>query len=166
MVKLKRIDTLRLNRPALPSAFLLTTALLLAVPSARAQFRSSQDRPDVPGTPSAQPIPFFVDPAKFSIQNSVAFGMASSGRASFGYGLLSSNLRYLLTDKIAVTGNVHLLQPTFQGFQASGPNGQVLYDLNLHYRWSDNFRMSFSLGNGPSLPHRGSWTSPVVPSND
>lgn len=119
----------------------------------------------VNGTP-ANPLPSeaeesgitFLDPERFSMNHSFGLSMASMGGMSFGYGVYSNRMRYLLSDKLSLQANLDFVQPTFSSLPGSvnAFNGQTFYQAKLEYKPSENSRFELIFNNYPLYRYRQS----------
>ena len=98
----------------------------------------------------------FLNPERFSMNHSFGYSMSSIGGMSFGYGVYSNQMHYLLSDKLSVSANLAFVQPTFSSLPGglNSFNGQTFYQAKLQYRPSENSRFELIFDNYPITRYR------------
>ena len=97
-----------------------------------------------------------LNPERFSMNHSFGYSMSSMGGMSFGYGVYSNQMHYLLTDKLSLSANLAFVQPTFSSLPGgvNSFNGQTFYQAKLQYQPSENSRFELILDNYPTTRYR------------
>lgn len=92
-----------------------------------------------------------LDPARFSMNHGFSYSLGTSPLGgSQGIGVYTNNISYLITDAIALTSQIFLVQPSMGGIPGDAMQGvEVYYQAALNWRISDNLRFSLDLSNVP-----------------
>ena len=127
------------------------TLLVFSVGVARSQMRT-QPLP-VPISEQVRLIggTSLLDPARFTMNHgfSYSFGTGLLG-GSQGIGVYTNNISYLITDAVALTSQIFLVQPTMGAVPGDPMQAvKVYYQTALNWRISDNLRFSLDLSNVP-----------------
>jgi len=135
-------------------------ALLLLVSAAAGQLRY-----DLPASSAATPLksmasPSWLDPQRFSMSHNFSFSVASGIGGPAGASSLSiytNQLRYLVTNNLVLTSQVHLVQPNIVSAQQLGTNPlQVYYRAKMNWQLFRNVSLQVGISN---LPRRSRYSS-------
>jgi hypothetical protein len=86
----------------------------------------------------------------FSMNQSVSFTSSFGNGRSLSTGMFSNFMNYQPNDNLNINVGVHLLAPyKTQNNFSTDDNMNIFYDLNLEYKFSDNFHFVINYKNFP-----------------